>query len=127
MHYVYILASSRTSKTYTGYSNDPQRRLEEHNSADNEGWTRQFKPWRIDAYVACKNEETAQIVEAYFKNASGKEKFDNFAASHPMHPHPKQGFFDALQEGRAFGSARGNGRFKVKKVNGQTVFERVRS
>lgn len=53
MPYVYILTSDRTIRVYTGNLN---RRLEEHNSYDNAGWTRAFKPWRIDAYAEVDND-----------------------------------------------------------------------
>lgn len=105
MYFVYFLRSeSNTIKVYTGYTNDLDRRLQEHNAEDNTGYTRQFQPWRIDAFVSADTEETAQIVEAYFKNSSGQEKFKNFAEANPHHPHPIQGFFDTLEEGRGFGS-----------------------
>ncbi len=123
MH-VYILKSDRTRRPYTGYSNNLNRRLGEHNHKDNDGWTGQFQPWRIEAYVLCDTEETAQIVEAYFKNTSGKEKFEIFARKNPNHPNPKQGFFDTAREGRAFG--KGENRFWVIKRNEQTVMTRKR-
>ena len=105
MHYVYFLRSeSKPDEVYTGRTEDLDRRLGQHNSEDNTGYTRRHRPWRIEAYVTCDTEETAKIVEAYFKNSSGIEKFDNFAKANPHHPNPKQGFFDTLEEGRAFGS-----------------------
>jgi putative endonuclease len=32
MYYVYILRSKKTGKCYVGYTNNPQRRLAEHNA-----------------------------------------------------------------------------------------------
>jgi len=120
MYFVYFLRSeSRPTKVYTGYTNDLDRRLQEHNDANNTGYTRQFQPWRIEACVLCDSEEAAGIVEAYFKNSAGQEKFDNFAKANPHHPSPKQGFFDTVEEGRGFGSkAR---RFHVTKDGNKTV------
>jgi len=105
MYFVYFLRSeSRPAKVYTGSTGNLDRRLQEHNAEDNTGHTRQFQPWRIEACVLCDTEETALIVESYFKNSAGQEKFNNFAKAIPHHPHPKQGFFDTLEEGRGFGS-----------------------
>lgn len=119
IRYVYILKSGRTTKSYTGYTVDLNRRLLEHNSKDNKGWTKQSAPWKLDAYLTVENEQTAKIVEAYFKSSAGKEKFQNFSNSNPLHPHPVQGFFDFLVEGREFGSKAK--RFKVKKVEGKIM------
>ena len=121
MHFVYFLRSeSNPGKVYIGCTNDLDRRLKEHNSEDNLGWTRHFPPWKIEACVLCDTEEAAKIVEAFFKNSSGKEKFCNFAKATPHHPNPKQGFFDTLEEGKAFG--RQENRFVVTKENGRTIF-----
>ncbi len=120
MHFVYFLRSeSNTVKVYTGYTGDLDRRLGEHNHDDNEGYTKQFQPWRIEACVLCDDEQTAEIVEAYFKNSAGQEKFRNFAKANPHHPSPKQGFFDTLEEGRAFG--RKERRFHATKDGKKTV------
>lgn len=125
MHFVYFLRSERNPrKTYTGYTNDLDRRLAEHNHPDNDGYTGGFQPWRIEAYVSCDTEQTAVIVEAYFKNTSGKEKFSNFEEANPNHPNPKQGFFDTLEVGRAFGS--GANRFYVHKERGRTIMKMAR-
>jgi len=122
MCFVYILESDRTVRPYTGYTNNLERRLGEHNHPDNTGWTRPFQPWRIEAYVQCDTEETALIVEAYFANTSGREKFENFARDNPHHPNPKQGFFDTVREGRAFGSR--ERRFQVTRQDGRTIMIR---
>tara|TARA_B100001093_G_scaffold404238_1_gene392339 strand:+ start:175 stop:549 length:375 start_codon:yes stop_codon:yes gene_type:complete len=120
MPIVYILRSIRPpQQSYTGSTDDLERRLQQHNDGLNKS-TRAHRPWRIEAYVECDTRQTAEIVEAYFKNNSGQEKFRNFARGNPIHPNPKQGFFDTLEEGRAFGSnAR---RFRATKENGRTVF-----
>ncbi len=112
MHYVYFLRSeSNLDEVYTGMTEDLDRRLNEHNSDDNTGYTKRHRPWGIEACFVCDTEATASIVEDYFKNSSGKEKFDNFTKANPHHPNPKQGFFDTLEEGRGFGSR--DKRFKM--------------
>lgn len=104
MHYVYILRSQSKDISYVGETKNLEKRLGEHNSKENTGWTSRHQPWVIEAYVECDNENTAKIVESYFKNDAGQEKLRNFAKANPLHPNPKQGFFDTLAEGRGFGS-----------------------
>jgi putative endonuclease len=125
MHYVYILRSeTQPDQTYTGMTARLQERVREHNEhEDKNAHTYKFRPWQLDAYVSCDNEHTASVVEEYFKNTSGKEKFANFIKDNPEHPHPHQGFFDTLMEGRAFG--KGDNRFTVTKDKAQTVFVMV--
>lgn len=122
MHYVYFLRSeSNSTKTYTGYTNNLERRLNEHNGDQQSGYTSRFKPWKIEAYVQTNTEETALVVERYFKNRSGTEKFKNFEEANPFYDNPKQGFLDTLKENRGFG--RGENRFKTTKDRrNQTVF-----
>lgn len=119
MHFVYFLRSeSNPNRTYCGRTQDLDTRLEQHNNGENTS-TRGGRPWRIEAYVGCDTEHTSDVVERFFKNTSGREKFDIFEKSNPLHPSPKQGFFDTLEEGRAFGSKKR--RFKVAKQSGQVI------
>ena len=45
-YFVYILNSLEFDKTYVGISNEPNRRLKEHNSGKSI-FTRKFMPWEI--------------------------------------------------------------------------------
>ena len=59
MHYVYVLESLDEAKVrYIGYSSDLRRRLEEHNSDDNLGFTRGRK-WKLLYYEAYLDKVTA--------------------------------------------------------------------
>ncbi|HIF25007.1 MAG TPA: hypothetical protein EYG18_11535 [Micavibrio sp.] len=123
MFYVYVLRSkNKPDETYTGMTGRLKERVKEHNTHDDKNaHTYKFRPWKLDACVECDTEETAKIVESYFKNASGKEKLKNFEKANPLHPHPIQGFFDTLEEGRAFGS--GQNRFCTQKAKANsTIF-----
>lgn len=120
MFYVYFLRSiNHPNQVYTGSTDNLEIRLEQHNNGTSTH-TNKFRPWCIEAYVMCDSRETAEIVEAYFKNSSGKEKFANFTAANPLHPNSKQGFLDTLEDGRGFGSK--ERRFTATKVNKQTMF-----
>lgn len=73
---VYILRCSNGS-LYTGYTNDLQKRYQEHLAGEGAKYTRSFKPieiaqaWRvfIDKSLACK-------IESYIKSLSRKEKLE---------------------------------------------------
>ncbi len=47
MFYVYILYSESADKYYIGHTNDPDRRLIEHNTAEEYTFTSKFRPWKI--------------------------------------------------------------------------------
>ncbi len=47
MFYVYILFSERFDKFYVGHSNDPDRRLIEHNTSPEMKYTSKFRPWKL--------------------------------------------------------------------------------
>ena len=47
MWYVYVLYSVEGLKTYTGFSNDVERRLREHNVTETKGFTLRYRPWTL--------------------------------------------------------------------------------
>ena len=49
MFYIYILFSSTSKKYYVGYSNDPQRRVLEHNTKPFNTYTSKHRPWNLVA------------------------------------------------------------------------------
>lgn len=53
-HYVYLLKSLTTRKTYIGYTIDPYRRLRQHNGEITGGakYTRYGKPWVLICYIS---------------------------------------------------------------------------
>ena len=71
MYYVYLLRSIHNPiKTYIGYTQDLDKRLEEHNSGGS-FYTKQNKPWKMIAYIAFDSKEKAQNFEKYIKVGSG--------------------------------------------------------
>ena len=70
--YVYILNSLvYRERYYVGLTNDPDRRLVEHNSGMT-FHTRDHKPWRIVAKFWFENQKTAERFERYLKTGSGR-------------------------------------------------------
>mgnify|MGYP001575397749 CR=1 FL=1 len=52
MHYVYLLKSSRDGRWYTGYTNDLQKRILEHNQGKNFS-TKNRRPFILLYYETC--------------------------------------------------------------------------
>lgn len=58
---------------YKGISNDPERRVKEHNVGKNKS-TKSKKPWKLVYIEKCLNRSEAREREKYFKSGSGREK-----------------------------------------------------
>lgn len=71
MFYVYIIQSvSFPNQYYTGFSENIDNRLSEHNSGKS-FHTNKFKPWRMMYYCAFVDKKKALDFEKYLKTASG--------------------------------------------------------
>lgn len=71
LKYVYLLRSlSNSSKTYIGLTDDPERRLQEHNWRKSPHTSRHV-PWEIVAVFGFKEEGRATAFERYLKSGSG--------------------------------------------------------
>lgn len=71
--FVYALKNKINNEIYVGISNNPERRLLEHNCGKNR-YTKAFMPWIIFFTEACENYEAARKREIYFQSAAGKRK-----------------------------------------------------
>jgi len=71
MFYVYIIQSSRfPKKLYTGFSENIEGRLDDHNMGKSPH-TSKFKPWKMIYYCAFDDKKKALDFEQYLKTASG--------------------------------------------------------
>ena len=71
MFYVYIIKSINFPKQfYTGFSENINSRLEDHNSGKSVH-TNKFKPWKMIYHCAFNNKRKALDFEKYLKTASG--------------------------------------------------------
>lgn len=71
MYYVYLIRSLKNSeKTYIGFTNDLEQRLEKHNHGASLA-TEDFRPWKLITYVAFDSQEKALSFEKYLKVGSG--------------------------------------------------------
>lgn len=71
MYYVYLIRSLEyPKKTYIGYTNNLEQRLEKHNNGASIATTA-FKPWKLITYIAFDDEAKAFEFEKYLKVGSG--------------------------------------------------------
>ena len=70
--YVYIIQSLKDpNRFYTGFTENIENRLKDHNSGKN-SHTTEFKPWRIKTAIAFTDRQKALNFERYLKNSSGR-------------------------------------------------------
>jgi len=72
MFYTYVLKSINFNKFYTGYTENLEKRLFEHNSMLNT-YSRRYAPWKVKYFEKFDNQETAIQREKYFKSAAGRK------------------------------------------------------
>jgi putative endonuclease len=72
--YIYILYSETSNIYYVGYTNNFERRLEEHNSSQHLTFTSKHRPWILKAVFSCGNDETFAIkVERFIKKQKSRK------------------------------------------------------
>jgi len=71
MYYLYVLLSDIAPKTYTGITNNPERRLKQHNKGYHL-YTKRFIPWKIVYLEKFNDRIEARKREKYFKSAAGR-------------------------------------------------------
>ena len=72
-HYVYVLISVKTGRSYVGYTTDLARRILEHNRGDTRS-TRPFGPWKMIYHEAFEGRSEACKREWHLKNAAGRKE-----------------------------------------------------
>lgn len=71
----YILQSSSTGHLYTGATNDPQRRVREHNTGKGAKRTRWGVPWSLIYWEPCESKSEAHRREYEIKQLTRIQKF----------------------------------------------------
>lgn len=71
MYYVYVLFSKKDNELYVGYTNNLQRRIEEHKSGKVSA-TQYRRPLLLIYYEAYSRWRSAQRREKYLKGGNGK-------------------------------------------------------
>ena len=73
MYYIYIIYSKASDKFYIGYSDNPQRRVIEHNLKPFNTYTSKHRPWAIKAIFQCLIETKAIRIEKFIKKQKSRE------------------------------------------------------
>ena len=76
MFYTYVLISERDRKFYIGFSNNIEKRLDEHNDGLVKS-TEHRRPLKLVYYEVCLNERDAIKREKYFKSGYGRRFLNN--------------------------------------------------
>ncbi len=86
MFYIYLIYSDSSDLYYVGYSDNPWRRLDEHNMSDHTTFTSKHRPWVLSAVFECGTSRAeAMKIEKFLKKQKSKgfikklttlEKFD---------------------------------------------------
>ena len=71
MYWVYILKSRDYQKSYIGYTDNVERRLQEHNSGRT-AFTKKYKPWEVIHRESFTNITDAIQREKFLKSRSGR-------------------------------------------------------
>ncbi len=72
MHFVYAIKSIAKNYIYVGMSNNLERRLKEHNNAENRS-TKAYKPFVLILSEKLETREAARKREKFLKSGIGKE------------------------------------------------------
>ncbi|MBH0198021.1 MAG: GIY-YIG nuclease family protein [Nitrospira sp.] len=73
MYYVYILLNKARTRTYTGVTNNLERRLKEHNNGTVPS-SRSYRPYTILYTKACATLSDARQEERHYKSSTGRRK-----------------------------------------------------
>jgi putative endonuclease len=71
VYYVYVLLSEKDNNFYTGFSEDVEQRLDEHNAGKNAS-TRSRRPFKLIYCEGHTSKSDALRREGYFKASKGK-------------------------------------------------------
>jgi putative endonuclease len=74
-YYLYILKSQSADKYYTGISQNPQVRLEYHNTIE-KGFTSRYRPWKIMFVKEYSSKEKALLIEKKIKSWKSKKMIE---------------------------------------------------
>ncbi|MHC1684848.1 MAG: GIY-YIG nuclease family protein [Clostridiaceae bacterium] len=75
-YYIYIMTNRSNTVLYTGVTNDLDRRVQEHRSAQNHGFTGRYKVHKLVYYEEYDDIEEAILREKQIKGGSRQKKID---------------------------------------------------
>ena len=93
MFFVYILQSENTEQYYVGHTDDPERRLMEHNESPHNTYTSKHRPWKLMARIAVNdNRSDAMALEKYIKGKKRRSFIERIIERQKEH-----GFIEELK------------------------------
>ena len=82
MFYIYILHSKSSDKYYVGHTNDPDRRVIEHNTSDFTTYTSKHRPWELAAkFPVGETRSQAVKCERYIKRQKSRKLIEDIVRS----------------------------------------------
>ena len=72
-YFVYAIKSKKDGRIYVGFSENVQKRFNEHNSGKTRS-TKGYRPWKLIFTKGCETRIQARELEKYYKSGIGKEK-----------------------------------------------------
>jgi putative endonuclease len=73
MYYIYLIQSQSSNLFYVGYSSDPWKRLQEHNTERTDKFTGKYHDWVLKAvFKVSENKGEALQVERFIKRQKSK-------------------------------------------------------
>jgi len=80
MYYVYII-KSESGRYYTGSTDNPEKRLKQHNSKQFKGWTNRYNNWKLVHLEKFKTRKEAIQREKAIKAMKGGIQFKKLVGS----------------------------------------------
>jgi putative endonuclease len=77
MHCVYVLQSSKDGRTYIGFTNNFERRFQEHNSGQSKA-TKHRGPFKVLFTEECETQQQAMKREKWWKSGAGRKKLKEY-------------------------------------------------
>jgi putative endonuclease len=99
MFWVYILLSERQERYYIGHTNDPDRRLVEHNTDERDKYTSKYRPWVMAfRYPVSEIRSEAIIIEKYLKGRKSKRLLEKLISKESDRDYIKSFFEKVLSK-----------------------------
>ena len=74
MYYIYFIYSAGFDKYYVGYSDNPDRRLVEHNTMEFNTFTKKHRPWKLVYFFPVSTSRSdAMKIEKFIKKQKSKK------------------------------------------------------
>ena len=83
MYFIYFIYSEKYDIYYVGFSDDPERRVVEHNTNPRRSFTQKFRPWVLKIYLPVNDKRgDALKVERFIKRQKSRRLITNII-NHP--------------------------------------------